>query len=137
VRVAILASVALAASVIGGVATGTIHQVPNPKGCESKACEKRVHKKRMRHKKLRTIKPYRRSFLGPTGACESGTTMNLHHGLRAVDPSGTYRGRYQFNMSGWRGAGGRGDPIDANWLEQAYRAVRWLHINGRQSWPNC
>lgn len=132
----VIAAAALA-SVGGGVATGEIHKVPNPSGCESKACEKRVSKKKQRRKKLRAIAPYRDSFLGPVGACESGTTENLRHGLRAVDPWGKYRGRYQFGMPDWRRAGGRGDPAEAGWLEQAYRAVRWLKLNGRQSWPNC
>jgi hypothetical protein len=94
-------------------------------GCHKAAC------------KLHVIAPYRTSFLGPTGACESGGTRSLRTGLRAVDPSGTYLGRYQFDLKGWHGAGGEGSPVVAGWLEQAYRAVVWLHRNGRQSWPNC
>ena len=98
--------------------------------CRTAACHDRVYMKN-------TIRPYRENFLEPVGACESGGTRSLKTGLRAVSPGGTYRGRYQFNYGAWRGAGGRGDPIDAGWLQQAYRAVRWLKINGRQSWPNC
>lgn len=100
-------------------------------GCRTHACRVRV-----RHKKY--IRPYRGWFLGPVGACESGTgSYSLKAGLRAVSPSGQYRGRYQFGIPDWYRAGGTGDPINAGWLEQAYRAVRWLHINGRGSWPNC
>lgn len=96
------------------------------KGCHGFKCKRHV------------IRPYRASFLGPVGACESGThSYSLRAGLRAYNPAGPYYNRYQFNMGAWRGAGGRGDPRDAPWYEQAYRAVVWLHINGRQSWPNC
>ncbi len=87
----------------------------------------------MRH----VIEPYRVNFLGPVGACESGTTRWLRHGLRAVSPTGQYRGRYQFGLPDWQRSGGHGDPINATWYRQAYQAVKWLHINGRQSWPNC
>lgn len=93
------------------------------------ACRVQKHKKRY-------IRPYH-DFLASTGACESGTDHNLRHGLTAVSPSGQYRGRYQFGVPDWHRAGGWGDPIEADWLEQAYRAVKWLKINGRQSWPNC
>lgn len=95
-------------------------------GCKQAPC--------MRH----TIKPFKRSFLGPVGACESGTTRFLRHGLRAVSSNGRYRGRYQFDMSSWRTAGGWGDPIDASWLQQAYRAVIWLKMTSlMHSWPVC
>lgn len=94
-------------------------------GCEQAPCKRHV------------IAPFKRSFLGPVGACESGTTRWLRHGLRAVSSTGQYRGRYQFGLPDWRRAGGRGDPAAAGWLEQAYRAVVWLGANGRQSWPNC
>jgi hypothetical protein len=90
-----------------------------------------------RHCRLRVIHPYRATFLGPVGACESGGTWNLHTGLTATSPGGEYLGRYQFDLGSWRGAGGRGDPRRRSWLKQAYRAVRWLKINGRDSWPNC
>lgn len=95
-------------------------------GCKSVPCKKHV------------IRPYRSSFLGPVGACESGTgSWNLRVGLRAINPTGSYRGRYQFGWDDWDSAGGTGDPAKASWIEQAYRAVLWLHFNGRQSWPNC
>lgn len=104
------------------------------RGCQTKSCVRRVRRKR----KLHYIKPYRTWFLGPVGACESGTgSHKLTVGLQAVSLGGRYRGRYQFGMPDWYRAGGGGDPINAGWLEQAYRAVRWLHINGRDSWPNC
>lgn len=93
-------------------------------GCEKPPCKRRA------------IAPYK-PFLRAVGACESGTSRWLRHGLHAVSPGGRYRGRYQFGLPDWRRAGGSGDPADAGWLEQAYRAVVWLTVNGRRSWPNC
>lgn len=80
--------------------------------------------------KRHVIKPYRATFAA-IGACESGNRNWAH------DPSGTYHGRYQFDLRSWRGAGGWGDPHSFGYVEQTYRAVVWLHRNGRQSWPNC
>lgn len=135
--------VILVVTLILAVTGDDAHGRHDVKGCDH-ACVERVKaekraeiRKRNRDRKLRYIAPYRTSFLGPVGACESGTTTNLRHGLRAVSSTGQYRGRYQFGMPDWAAAGGHGDPIDADWLEQAYRAVRWLKINGRDSWPNC
>lgn len=111
------------AVVMGVMAPAAVgHYTP---GCRGERC------------KVHVIAPYVRSFLGPTGACESGTDRNLRHGLHALSPGGVYRGRYQFGWGDWHRAGGVGDPIWASWYEQAYRAVVWLHVNGRQSWPNC
>ena len=115
------------------ILTAVADAKPHPgHGCATrKECRWRVHR-------LRAIAPYRAGFLGPTGACESGTgSYNLHIGLRAHSRDGYYHGRYQFGQVDWIRAGGHGDPHNASWLEQAYRAVRWLHINGRTSWPNC
>jgi hypothetical protein len=87
--------------------------------------------------KRHVIEPYRTPFLAPVGACESGGSLFLRHGLRAVSAGGTYRGRYQFDWRSWRGAGGRGDPARASWLEQGYRAVVWLKLAGLRAWPVC
>lgn len=114
--------ITLAALASVGTTTAEAHYYD---GCQKNPCKKHV------------IEPYVRSFLGPVGACESGTTRWLRHGLGVVSPTGQYRGRYQFDMSSWRGAGGYGDPVNAGWLTQAYNAVRWLHRAGRHAWPNC
>lgn len=104
-----------------------------------KDCSGREHPRfcRWRRHRLMKIRPHVGWFLGPTGACESGTDHNLRHGLRATSSTGQYLGRYQFGQPDWYRAGGVGDPRNASWLEQAYRAVVWLYINGRSSWPNC
>jgi len=100
----------------------------------------RVHRKQVRAHylhRLHTIQPYT-AWLEKTGACESGTgSYDLSVGLRAISPGGTYRGRYQFDMDSWARAGGSGDPVAANWLEQAYRAVVWLKMVGNGAWPVC
>jgi hypothetical protein len=88
--------------------------------------------------KVHVIQPFKTNFLGPVGACESGTgSHNLKVGLKALSATGQYRGRYQFGMPDWQRAGGKGDPRSWGWIEQGYRAVVWLHRNGRKSWPNC
>lgn len=119
-----LALVAVAAFVAGAfVAPAGAHYTA---GCKARAC------------KVHVLMPYRSTFLGPVGACESGThSYSLRAGLRAISPGGKYRGRYQFGWPDWLKAGGHGDPAAASWVEQGYRAVVWLHRNGRGAWPNC
>lgn len=87
-------------------------------GCKGNTCKRHV------------IKPYVGMFAA-IGRCESGNRNWAHN------PGGQYHGRYQFDLKSWRGAGGYGDPHNFGYLEQTYRAVIWLHRNGRQSWPNC
>jgi len=60
--------------------------------------------------------------------CESGGNP------RAVNPSGKYRGLYQFSLSTWRGVGGQGDPIDASADEQTYRAQLLYQRSGAGQW---
>ncbi|MGI8537123.1 MAG: ubiquitin-like domain-containing protein [Mycobacteriales bacterium] len=80
--------------------------------------------------------------LGGTGAadslnwaalaqCESGGNP------RAVNPSGAYRGLYQFSIATWRGVGGAGDPIDNSAGEQTYRAKLLYLRGGAGQWPQC
>ena len=89
---------------------------------------------------LRKIAPYR-AWLGSTGACESGTDTNLHHGLRAYNPAGPFFNRYQFTMRTWWATGARVGPMQADWLEQAFRAVIWRERIGNPhqpaGWPVC
>ncbi len=56
---------------------------------------------------------------------------------RAVSPSGTYRGAYQFDLRTWQTVGGTGDPIDASPAEQDLRARILYERRGRQPWPVC
>jgi hypothetical protein len=117
--------------VSAAIVAGILHTPALAEGHVYKGCKK-AHC--MRH----VIKPFRHTFLGPVGACESGTTRFLRHGLRAISPNGKYRGRYQFDMSSWHTAGGPGDPVNAGWVRQAYTAVVWLDMTSLfSSWPVC
>ena len=57
-------------------------------------------------------------------ACESGGNPG------AVDASGTYRGKYQFDMSTWSSVGGTGDPAAASEAEQDARAAQLYAQSG-------
>ncbi|MGW2070890.1 ubiquitin-like domain-containing protein [Streptomyces sp. NPDC001953] len=63
--------------------------------------------------------------------CESGGKA------RAVDPSGTYGGLYQFDRRTWRSLGGSGRPQDAPSSEQTYRAKKLYVRQGSSPWPHC
>lgn len=59
--------------------------------------------------------------------CESGGDPT------AVDPSGQYRGKYQFDRQTWERFGGTGDPAAASEAEQDRVAARVTY----DAWPNC
>lgn len=63
--------------------------------------------------------------------CESGGNP------RAVDPSGTYFGLYQFDLTTWANVGGHGNPADASPAEQTYRAELLYRLAGSSPWPVC
>jgi hypothetical protein len=110
-----------------------------------KVCKTRAHPDLCRYKRVRllAIRPHI-DFLRVTGACETATT-DLKSGLRTHDLATgvTYHGRYQMNEAAWDGArgtfriSGAAHAHDATWLEQAYRAVRWVRIHGGDPFPNC
>jgi hypothetical protein len=78
----------------------------------------------------RTVtRPYR-PWLARTRACESG-------GNYATNTGNGFYGAYQFTLESWHAVGGRGLPNDAEPLEQDYRAVRLLHVQGTGAWPVC
>lgn len=64
-------------------------------------------------------------------ACESGGNPG------AVDPSGTYRGKYQFDQQTWGSVGGSGDPAAASEAEQDRRAAMLYSRSGATPWPVC
>lgn len=63
--------------------------------------------------------------------CESGGNP------RAIDPSGAYRGKYQFDYGTWAGVGGHGDPAAASEAEQDMRAAILYSRRGPAPWPVC
>lgn len=69
--------------------------------------------------------------LDSIAACESGGNPT------AVDSSGTYRGKYQFDLGTWASVGGSGDPAAAPEAEQDYRAALLLSRAGSSPWPVC
>ncbi len=71
------------------------------------------------------------STLDAVAACESGGNP------AAVDPSGTYRGKYQFDLGTWASVGGSGDPAAAPEAEQDYRAALLMSQAGSSPWPVC
>ena len=64
-------------------------------------------------------------------SCESGGNP------KAVDSSGTYRGKYQFSVETWQGVGGSGDPASASEGEQDKRAAMLYARSGPGQWPVC
>lgn len=72
-----------------------------------------------------------KSTLASIASCESGGNTD------SVSPDGTYRGRYQFDMSAWQSVGGRGDPAKAPGWEQDIRAAIMIDSRGTSPWPNC
>ena len=63
--------------------------------------------------------------------CESGGNP------KAVDPSGTYYGLYQFSVSTWDSLGGSGLPSNASASEQTTRAELLYQRSGAGQWPVC
>ena len=92
---------------------------------------------------VRDIHKLRRQTLGPAripwvraklrriARCES------HNNPRAVNASGTYRGKYQMSLRTWQVAGGNGDPAAAPAWEQDRRAAIILRRYGVGQWPVC
>ncbi len=79
------------------------------------------------------------SYSGGTGGLNWGALAKCESGgnPRAVNPSGTYRGLYQFSISTWQSVGGSGDPINASASEQTARAYILYQRAGRSPWPVC
>jgi soluble lytic murein transglycosylase-like protein len=69
--------------------------------------------------------------LDAIAACESGGDP------AAVDASGTYYGKYQFDTGTWASVGGSGSPADASAAEQDYRASLLYSRAGSSPWPVC
>jgi Transglycosylase-like domain/Putative peptidoglycan binding domain len=71
------------------------------------------------------------STLQRIARCESGGNP------AAVDPSGTYRGKYQFDRRTWASVGGTGDPAAAPVAVQDAMAAKLLARSGTSPWPAC
>ena len=71
------------------------------------------------------------STLDAIAACESGGDPTV------VDASGTYYGKYQFDLGTWSAVGGSGNPAEAPESEQDYRASILYSQAGSSPWPVC
>lgn len=70
--------------------------------------------------------------LAAIAQCESGGNPSI------VSPSGLYRGKYQFDPSTWKSAGGSGDdPAAASEAEQDRVAATLYSQRGASPWPVC
>ena len=69
--------------------------------------------------------------LDSIAACESGGDPTV------VDASGTYHGKYQFDVGTWASVGGSGLPSEAPEAEQDYRAALLYSQAGSSPWPVC
>lgn len=101
-------------------------------GCKTKKCHKRVAHKKAAAKKREVVRPHR-GFLAKLRACE---VRGQPRPYRTNTGNGHY-GAYQFTISSWLAVGGRGLPHQAGQLEQDYRAVRLLKLQGPGAWPIC
>lgn len=98
-------------------------------GCQTLACDHRVGHKRGHRIKLAAVRPHL-AWLNRVAWCESNRRWHIATG------NGFYGG-LQFTLSSWRAVGGRGWPHQANPLEQMYRAVLLLRVQGTGAWPVC
>lgn len=69
--------------------------------------------------------------LDAIASCESGGDPTV------VDASGTYHGKYQFDVGTWASVGGSGLPSAAPEAEQDYRAALLYSQAGSSPWPVC
>lgn len=82
------------------------------------------------------VAPYR-AWLERVGECEDNDNPGAGPvGYRSNTGNGFF-GKYQFTISSWGAVGGVGRPDLAPPLEQDYRAVRLLKLQGPQAWPVC
>lgn len=75
------------------------------------------------------VRPHRARLMR-IAACESGRRWHIATG------NGFYGG-LQFTLSSWHAAGGSGYPHHHTRLEQLYRAVRLMRLQGWGAWPVC
>lgn len=55
----------------------------------------------------------------------------------AVNPTGKYRGAFQFDLPTWQSVGGTGDPAQHPYAEQLDRARALQARRGWAPWPRC
>lgn len=93
--------------------------------CNTRACEERVVLKI----KAAVVRPWS-GKLDRIAWCESRGRWWLATG-------NGFFGGLQFTIKSWLAVGGRGMPHQASVLEQKYRGVRLIAVQGFSAWPNC
>jgi Transglycosylase-like domain len=96
-----------------------------------KALGRRIEKARKATPDFGLAPGVSQSTLDAIAACESGGDPT------AVDASGTYFGKYQFDTGTWASVGGSGSPATAPEAEQDYRASLLYSRAGSSPWPVC
>jgi hypothetical protein len=79
--------------------------------------------------RVQVVRPYKARLIR-MAYCESTGRWHIATG------NGFYGG-LQFTISSWRAVGGKGYPHHASRLEQMYRAVKLMRIQGWGAWPVC
>jgi hypothetical protein len=98
---------------------------------ESSRAAARRRLNRRQNAVVRPIPQWLRSTLEAIAHCESRGNP------RAVSSGGTYRGKYQFDLTTWVAVGGRGDPAAAPEAVQDRMAARLYRMRGAAPWPVC
>jgi hypothetical protein len=84
----------------------------------------------LRRRMMRRVTAPYRGWLLSTRLCES-------RGNYWTNTGNGFYGAYQFTLQSWAAVGGWGLPSNAPPLEQDYRAVKLLHVQGPGAWPVC
>lgn len=130
VRLIVAAATAAAITVPAGTPAPADASATDADPCSrSAACVKRVKKRMIREHRRKVVRPYR-AWLASTARCESG-------GQWAINTGNGFYGGLQFKLKSWQAVGGRGFPHHATQLEQEYRGVRLLRLQGAGAWPVC
>lgn len=122
----------LPATVVAATSAATLVLSPSADGhagCNSDACHQRVDRRQAKALKRQVVAPHR-GWLLRVASCESGRRWHIATG------NGFYGG-LQFTLSSWHAVGGRGYPHHHGRLEQMYRAVKLLRLQGPGAWPVC
>jgi hypothetical protein len=123
--VAFLFSGAIASAHVPGCHSHRCDRAARRACAHNPACVVRVEHKRWR----RTAMPYWRTFEA-IARCESTSRWHIATG-------NSFYGGVQFTLSSWRAVGGRGSPAVASKLEQIFRAVLLMRVQGFGAWPVC
>jgi hypothetical protein len=109
---------------------GAVRPARGAHAANSRPAEQRRANRR-RNAVARPIPQWLRNTLEAIAHCESRGNP------RAVSAGGTYRGKYQFDLTTWSAVGGRGDPAAAPEFVQDRMAARLYRMRGAAPWPVC